>query len=137
MTRHKKVSSLAVAATTVLLAAIPCFAQARHDDSGAATTAPAAINIMQPMLAMNRDLAPKRVASSSRAGAKAIQPKLSEAMFTQSAGAGQRLIALPDVSFEPRSDISKKQFSTDDYSGPAPRPRVTFVPSRGQKLPNS
>jgi len=133
MTRHKTVSSLSVAATAILFAAIPCFAQAQHDASGTAT----AIDITQPTLAMNRDLAPKRIASSTRTSSKATQPKLSEAMFTNSVSAGQPLIISPEVSFEPRADISKKQFSADDYSGPAPRPRVTFVPSRGQKLPNS
>ena len=142
MTRHKTLSSLSIGAATILFAAIPCFAQTRQDESRAATGTPASANIIQPALAMNRDLAPRKAIASTAADEKttrANQPSLSREMFQQSAsqfsaGAGERLIT--QNTFEPRADISKQQFSLDDYNGPAPRPRVTFVASHGQKLPN-
>jgi hypothetical protein len=141
MTSHKTISSLSVAATVVFFAAIPCFAQSRQDDAGAATSAQAAINIMQPTVALNRDRMPRRAIASTAADekvARANQPGLSAAMFEQSAdqfsaGASQRLMTSAQSDFGPRADISKQHFSNDSASCP----RITFVPSRGQRLPQN
>ena len=141
MTRHKTLSSLSIAATTIFLAAIPCFAQTRPDESNAATTETAAITIIQPALAMNRDLAPKRVAVPKKSDPRASQPSLSASMFKQSTNqfsttANPGFVTSQKTSFEPGPDFSKQRFSADENNGPAPRPRITFVPSKGQKLPN-
>ena len=139
MTRHKTISNLSIAATTILFAAISGVAQTETNESNAATTSPAAITIIQPALAMNRELAPRRAAVSTATEKRASQPVLSAGMFKQSANqfsadAGQRFIASQKITFEPRAEITKNR--ADENSGPAPRPRITFVPSRGQKLPN-
>ena len=139
MTRHKKLSSLSIAAAAILAAAIPCVAQIQSDELRAETGGRAAITVAEPTVAMNRErLAPK----TTTVVTPSAQPlSLSPAMFAQaadqfSAGATQRFLTSQANIFTPREDVSRKQFKADDDYGPSQRPQFTFVPSRGQKLPN-
>lgn len=139
MTRHKKLSRFSIAATAMVFAAIPCLAQTQHDEAGAATTGPA--TIVQPSLAMNREMAPKKLITSINADEtvmRAAQPTLSPAMFKQSperfSGASYGFAMSQKFTCEPRADVTMKQSSNEDARGS--RPLITFVPSRGQKLPS-
>ena len=148
MTSNQKLSSLVIAAAALLAASVPCFAQAQSADSRDEST-PAAVTGVERTVALTRERAtaeslptyegitPK---SNNVVSARSSQPSLSMAMFKQSAsqfsaGESQRFIA-PQTTIYDRVDNSKRQFRVDDYDGPAPRPRVSFIPSRGPKLPD-
>jgi len=133
MSSHKTLSRFSIAATAIAFAAIPCFAQTQHDDAVAATSV--AATTIQSTVAMNRDLGLKKLIVSDKADEKsapANQPAMSPAMFKQERFAGS-FVTFQKVSFEPRADLVKQAGNND---GPAARPLITFVPSRGQKLPN-
>lgn len=133
MSSHKTLSRLSIAATAMVFAAIPCFAQTQHDEDVAATSV--AATTIQPTVAMNRDLGLKKLIVSDKAderSAPANQPALSPAMFKQEQFSGS-FVTFQKVSFEPRADLVKQ---AGNDNGPAARPLFTFVPSRGQKLPN-
>jgi len=131
----KTLSRCSITATAIFFAAIPCFAQAQHDEAGAAKIVP---TIIQPTVALNRDLGLKRLIVSNKAderNAPANQPALSPAMFKQSAEQFSRASFVPSqkITFEPRADLTRQAGNEDEA---AARPLITFVPSRGQKLPN-
>jgi len=133
MSSHKRLSRFSIAATAVVFAAIPCFAQAQHDEAGAATSV--AATTIQPAVAMNRDFGLKKLIVSDKADERstpANQPALSPAMFKQEQFTGS-FVTFQKVTFEPRADLVKQ---AGNDNGPAARPLITFVPSRGQKLPS-
>ena len=133
MSSHKTLSRFSIAATAMLFAAIPCFAQAQHDEADAATSV--AATTIQPTVAMNRDPGLKKLIVSDKAderSAPANQPALSPAMFKPEQFTGS-FVTFQKVTFAPQADLVKQ---TGNDKGPAARPLITFVPSRGQKLPN-
>lgn len=149
MTSRQKLSSLLIAATALLAASVPCFAQSQSVESRHELTS-AAMTVVEPAIALNRerttaeslianeDLMPK---SMTAVTSSANRPRVSLAMFKQSGsqfstGESQRFVVPQSTIYDNRVDDSKKQFRADEDGGTASRPRVTFVPSRGQKLPD-
>ena len=69
------------------------------------------------------------------------QPKLSASDFNtlnSFTSLTSRHFVTPQLTvsyFVPTDPTAKKQFRSDDYEGSKGRKSVTFVPSRGQKLP--
>ena len=134
MASHKKLSSLTIAAAALFAAAIPCFAQAQANRTDAVT--PAVINVAEPTLALNRET-PEPTDAIAVVTAE-HQPRLSPAILKQQPdqfATGRRFMKSTGSIFESRVWNSKPQFRTGDELPPTPR--VAFVPSRGQKLPDA
>jgi hypothetical protein len=130
MTTQKQISQLSFAAITLLLAALPAFAQTGSADNQIARSNSAAVEAEQiatitkslPSVAtpeMTNIVAP---ASSERL------PNLSAAQFTNAAS--QPLTINNTAKFELSSETSKS-FSNETSSHKS----VTFVPSRTPKFP--
>jgi hypothetical protein len=136
MASNKKLSSLTIAAAAFFAAAIPCFAQAQANESRNDAATLAAINVAEPILVLNRENpAPKEVSATVTSD---HQPRLSPAMFKQQPdqfSASRTFMKSTTNLYEPRVQTSKSQFRVGDELAPAPR--VAFVPSRGQKLPDA
>ena len=146
MTRHKTISSLSIAAIALLAAAAPSFAQTQSDQSGKVGTP-----TMEQTIASNREFTS---VTRSRAAATEVAPT------TVNNNRAARSFVLPANAFKvpnhftsaeasrfvtgqmnflnagPSDPTAKKQFRADDDSANSSRAKgVTFVPSRGQKLP--
>lgn len=150
MTRQKTISSLSIAAIALLAVAVPTFAQAQSAEAqpSAMTQAseePAVSNTELIAATKVRGAAPAtfefertRFDDSTRT---VKQPKLSASDFkarNSFTSATSSHFVSPPLSasyFVPTDPTAKKQFNSDDYEGSKGRKAVTFVPSKGQKLP--
>lgn len=128
MSAQKRLSQLSVAGITLLVVALPCFAQndPAEKNSAASETDASAI------VAVNRESVTResRVEAKSVVGAdtKTKAPKFSANTFLKAADEARVVGSTTTVSFQPVADrFERKQ------SGPVNG--VTFVASRGQKLP--
>jgi len=135
MTTHQKLSSLSIATIALLAAAVPCLAQGQSRESRSETVS--TITVVEPTLALNRTNSGTRKSTPATAPtASANQPKFSLNMFKQSdkfsANEAPRFMTSPANVYEPKVDPKDKQFRDVDSSSR----RLSFVPSRGQTLPN-
>ena len=148
MTRHKTISSLSIAAIALLAAAAPSFAQTQSDQSGKDTPGSVATPAIEQTIASNRELT---AVTRSRAGATEVER--TNVKPASSFILPARAFKVPDhftsaetsrfvngqmnfMNAGPSDPTAKKQFRADDDSANSSRAKgVTFVPSRGQKLP--
>ena len=141
MTRRQRLSNLSVAALALLAASSFAQAQSSHDES-----TPVAINVAEPTVALNRERATvkplftsEEMTPSGNVTIATNRPRLSMEMFKLSPSKftdadSQRFNGQTTIYY--RAEYTKNQFSVDDYAGPAPRPRTSFISSRGPKLPD-
>lgn len=128
MSAQKRLSQLSVAGIALLVVALPCFAQNDPADKNSAASETDASAIV----AVNRESATResRVEAKSVAAAdkKTKAPQFSAKTFLKAADETPVVGSTMSVSFHPVADrFERKQ------SGPVNG--VTFVASRGQKLP--
>ena len=144
MTRQKTITSISIAAIALLAAAVPSVTQAQ---STGETQSPVATQTVEQTIASNMEtiaVAKTRVAPAVKAepertavnGApqKATLPKLSASAFKMPSGH----FASQSLDFNnagPSDPTAKKQFRVGDDDSSKGRKAVTFVPSRGQQLP--
>jgi hypothetical protein len=143
MTTHKTISSLAIAVIAVLAAAAPSFAQSNSTDFVAANRVVAA-----PGSGLNLTSDRHLVAPVAKTGAPAVESthvaESSRGLSVESFMAPVQFSVVKDQpSFAPEYKLyatptynSKPQFSSDDDTQSRTGNRITFVPSRGQKLPS-
>jgi hypothetical protein len=149
MSRNKTLSSLAIAAFVVLGAATQSFAQAQSSFSRAESNRNVAAPASGPALAFNRPsfaIVPFSGISTSKnvAGTPngAGSPVLSAATFKStdhfSFVKNQLRFESPSTVYEVVPSFSSKQQFRSDDEGRVERSnhRITFVPSRGQKIPS-
>jgi len=158
MTTKQTFSRLAIAATALLAAAVPAFAQSRSVDSSFATSGAVtqtrtesvvAFNSIAKLMNIYRTGTKGSVAEpaikltpSKTALAANSRPDLSLAKF-MSAGSQKSLsmdsgFTVPRTTvYDTRTTLPTHHFNADEDSGSRPRKAVSFVPSRGQKLPDS
>lgn len=151
MRKNKTLSSLSLAAVAVVAAAVPCFAQDHSSESRAAENSLVAASGAGFEMAFNRESR----ATAPRNGLGSVEPKnivdtapvvTSPATLSKAAFKGTDRSALIENKFSFNSQLSwyeapsfnsKSQFRVDDESVPERSTKlITFVPSRGQKLPN-
>ena len=132
-------SRLAIAAIILIAAAIPSFAQTKSADVSARTVHAAPGSGLE--LAFHRT-------PVSTADFRTIEPTdsvkrapvtLTAAMFTSAPFdyVGQKTFTPQFTIYDTNQIDSKVQFSTDSDGAMTPsKHRVTFVPSKGQKIPN-
>jgi hypothetical protein len=147
MTRQKTITSLSIAAIALLAVAVPTFAQAQsaEDQPSAATQASeektvsgAELIAATKMRGTTFEFERARFNDSTRT---VKQPKLSASDFkahNSFTSATSSHFVSPQLSasyFVPTDPTAKKQFNSEEYEGSKGRKLVTFVPSRGQKLP--
>ena len=149
MTRQKTISSLSIAAIALLAVAVPTFAQAQS-----AEVQPSAVTQASEQTAVSgTELI---AATKPRGGAPAMfefertrfndstrtvkHPKLSASDFQPrhsfTSATSSHLVNPPLTAsyFMPTDPTAKKQFRSEDNDA-SKRRTLTFVPSRGQKLP--
>ena len=152
MTRHKAISSLSIAAIALLAASAPSFAQTQSDQSGKDTSGSVATPAIEQTIASNRELT---AVTRSRAGTTEVEPtSVNNAARTASSfilpanafkvpnhftsAEASRFInqQMNFINAGPSDPTARKQFHAGDDSANSSRAKgVTFVPSRGQKLP--
>jgi hypothetical protein len=145
MTRNTKLSNLAIAAIALLAASASSFAQtqsavARTETSKVvAMAAPElAVPSRSPQLTASIfNIEPKSVTALS-AKPHSLSPASFMARVSDVSTLGnQHLFGKQTTIYEMDLGNSKKQFRADDDNGVEQRKRVSFVPSLGQKLPDS
>lgn len=151
MTRHKTISSLSIAAIALLAAAVPSFAQAQLDQSSRDMQRSVDTQAIEQTIASNTELiAAAKLRVTTPATSEVVKnvtrttsPRLSASTFKlqnnfTSGASSQFVSSKPTFNYASPSDPSaRKQFRSDDYdSSSTGRKLVTFVPSRGQKLPD-
>jgi hypothetical protein len=152
MTTHKTISTLSIAAIALLAAAAPSFAQAQSKDAQGSNAADNTTPVIEQTLASNREVTAvtkARVATTEEISVNSTARtetfrNLSTNAFkspTHFTSAQSSRFVSPQVNFNdagPRDPNAKQQFrADDDESSKGGAGRVTFVPSRGQKLPES
>jgi hypothetical protein len=146
MTTHKTISSLSIAAIALMAAAVPAMAQGQTEPSGKSVSADGVTTVQT--IATNLE-------SSTVRKSRSITPKVEPAanavrtskplVFSASAFKGQNQFTSTanttnfanQVNFKdagPFDPGAKKQFRADESEITRTK-EVTFVPSRGQKLP--
>jgi len=149
MRKNTVLSNLSLAAITLLVAALPCFAQTQSNESRAESAGTIAAAGSGLMLAFNRTSQAPRVNASfvQPKGALELAPVRTSSTFSPAAfmnasqGSGQftrenRLfISTQAPVYEGATISSRPQFHVDNYV-PGERPAVTFVPSRHPWLPS-
>jgi hypothetical protein len=137
MSNHKRVSQLSFAAVALLAAAIPCLAQtespnARHSQAGGPNLAQTAeiATLRNERLSVNK-VAPKD-ASEAKVNKTAAQS--SDKFNRAIAQVTSNTTLFSTTTTLSESDWQKtRRLANGDESSSAKR--ITFVPSRGQKLP--
>lgn len=123
MSAQKTLSQLSLAAVVLLVVAIPSFAQTE--------TSAASITDGSSVVAVNRESVTREsrpeAKSAPAADTKTKAAKLSEAMFVKAASESSSVALKP--SFEPIAVPDRFERKQGPVNG------VTFVLSRGQKLP--
>lgn len=151
MTRRKTISSLSITAIALLAAAVPSFAQGQSDQSNRDLQSSVALQSEQAIASNTELIATTRsgVATTARGievvnnvtrtagplvlSAKSFQVQNNYTSITSSQFVRPQL-SLMDAG--PSDPSGRKQFrGDDDNSSSRGRKLVTFVPSRGQKLP--
>ncbi len=151
MTTHKTISTLSIAAIAFLAAATPSLAQVQSEQSSKDLQGSLAAPAVEQTLASNRDLAgatASRVATTEvkRTSVNNAAPTTSPIKLSASAfqvpnhftSAESRRFVSQQVNFSdagPKDPTAKKQFRADDDESVSRTKGITFVPSRGQKLP--
>ncbi len=154
MTRHKTISKLSIAAFALLAAAVPSFAQAQLDQSSRDMQVSVETQAIEQTIASNAELiaaAKGGVTTPStsevdRSSVKNVtrpaSPKLSAGAFklqNNFTSVSSQFVS-PKLTFNydsPSAPSARKQYRSDDYDSTSTgRKLVTFVPSRGQKLPD-
>ena len=139
MKRNYTFSNLPIAAIVLLVVSLPSFAQATaHDSTSVLTDADHG-----PTLALNKtsravfpSLEETPVTSKSVKRVKSLSNLSPAALKASEQVSGNHMFfSRPQLSNELYQPDAKKQFRSEDYT-PTERPRFTFVPSRGPKLPN-
>lgn len=138
MTKHSKLSSLLIAVTATFIAAVPCFAQTQSDEPRTDVSSAPAISVVESAMALNREIPRKRI---DVATPSVERPRLSADMFVSTGdrftnSSGDGFTAPSAFVYEPIGETSTKQFRAERDPEHVSRPRVTFVPSRGPKLPS-
>jgi hypothetical protein len=135
-------SNLPMAAIVLLVASLPCLAQVTVNESSSALAADSGST-----LAMNKTFraVPPSVGSvasiedaavTSKSVERVKSPKLTPAMFrvSEESSLNSKVFTRTQLSSEVSSPDSKEQFRADDDT-PTASSKVTFVPSRGFRLP--
>lgn len=140
MRKNYTLSNLPMAAVVLLVASLPCFAQVTANESSSVL----AIADNRPTIELNKNS--RAVPSSS--GETSVAPKnvervksplsLSPNAFKVSDkfSIDSKFFSVSQMANGLDTSDSKRQFRVDDDT-PVERSRVTFVPSRGQRLPNA
>lgn len=128
MSAQKTFSQLSIAAVVLFVVSLPCMAQtdsiASDKTNSAEATSVVAVNTVRATRSLLTD-------DKSVFEVKQPAPKFSAAQFMQAASESPVVTAKPSVSFQPvgvPSDLKAKKSHT--VHG------ITFVPSRGQQLPD-
>ena len=142
MKKNYTFSNLPMAAIVLLVASLPCLAQVTANDS---TSVLAADN--GSVLAMNKTFraVPPTVSSvasiedaavTSKSVERVKSPKLTPAMFkvSEQSSVNSKFFTRTQLNSEVVAPDSKEQFRVDDDT-PTASSKVTFVPSRGFRLP--
>jgi len=139
MSHHKRLSRLSLATVALLAAALPCLAQT--ESSKARDTQADAHALSQPTAVAvlgNERLAVHKGESKTASEAKVIEKEtgLSRAKFlhsiAQATSVTPSFLANPTTISE--SNWEKTLRLSNDNESTSPK-RITFVPSRGQRLP--
>jgi len=128
MSAQKTFSQLSIAAVVLFVVSLPCMAQTDSIASERNNTAEAT-----PVVAVNTVKSTPSLLTEDKSVFEVKQPapKFSAAQFMQAASESMVVTAKPSVSFQPvglPSDLKAKKSHT--VHG------ITFVPSRGQTLPD-
>jgi hypothetical protein len=141
MTKHKTISSLAIAAFALVAAAAPALAQDRSEPAGKNATP-----VVEQTIASNLDSSAVR---KSRVTTPAVEPVATRTakplILSANAFKGQNHFTsaatsssfVSQVNFKDAGPVdpqAKKQFRADESNGSTTN-KVVFVPSKGQKLP--
>jgi len=138
MKKNYTFSNLPMAAIVLLVASLPCLAQVTANES---TNVLAADN--GSMLALNKTsrTVPPSVVSESAVASKSVERvkspiKLTPAMFkvSEASSVNSKFFTRTQLNSEVASPDSKDQFRLDDDTR-TESSKVTFVPSRGFRLP--
>ena len=139
MRKNNTLSNLPIAAILMLVASLPCLAQVTANES----TSTLAVADSGPTLSLNKTMravpltveetpvTPKNVADSKRV--KSLSPALFK--MPNQFSTDSKFVSGPQLANDLDAPDFKRQFSIDDDT-PIQRSRVTFVPSRGFRLPN-
>jgi len=136
MSRQKRLSRLTLAATILVAASATSFAQTETTKSRTEATSDVAV-------AMNAPKAIERIDNSNVATTAAVasvstaSPSFSVTKFMT---AVNQSVSDTSLTTAPRTNSElqfapKFELGSDEVSAPTKTPRITFVPSRGQKLP--
>jgi len=141
MTKHKTISSLAIAAIALVAAAVPAMAQGQSEPSGK-NAAP----VVEQTIASNLDSSAVRKSRITApqvelVAARTTKPLILSAnafkgqnQFTSASTSSSFVNQLNFKDAGPADPEAKKQFRADE-SDSSKTNKVVFVPSRGQKLP--
>jgi hypothetical protein len=143
MKKNYTFSNLPIAAIVLLVASLPCLAQVTANES----TSALAVADNGSTLAMNNVFraVPPTVSSvasiedaavTSKSVERVKSPKLTPAMFrvSEESSLNSKVFTRTQLSSEVSSPDSKEQFRVDADT-PTASSKVTFVPSRGFRLP--
>jgi hypothetical protein len=142
MKRNITFANLLITAIGFLAATVPCFAQSASTESKADATSVSTTRDSGMTLALNnvRATAPtagvREAAVSPTTAAAKKTPKLSPSAFkVPDEFTGSKHFFGAVQLYESDTLESKPQFRVDEHT-PSERSSVTFVPSRGPRLPN-
>jgi hypothetical protein len=140
MTNYKSLSGLSIAAIALLATAAPCFSQGQSDHSASNTQNVQTVAIEQTV-ASNREMT---VPTNSRF-AKPVPTTRPVTLSASNFEVKSQFMAPTNsrftnqINLDPAAtdDLSgKKQYRSDDQDASATSTKnITFVPSRGQKIP--
>jgi hypothetical protein len=148
MTTHKTISSLSIAAIALLAVAAPSFAQDQSGkDTQSSTSAPAVATLAANtgLRASTKTRVAPTTPKAELISAGSVAPTAKPLVLSSRTFKGQNQFTKAEssrfvnqVNFNapaPKDPKAKKQFRGDDNSDMSGRKLITFVPSRGQKLP--
>jgi hypothetical protein len=126
MSAQKRLSQLSLAAVALLVVATPSFAQSETNAAETEKTSAASVTDPGSVVAVNRESVTRELRTEVKS-ADTKAPKLSADMFLKAANESSSVG--PKPSFEPVAVPDRFERKQDPVNG------VTFVLSRGQKLP--
>lgn len=141
MKKNYTFSNLPMAAIVLLVASLPCLAQATANESSSALAVAgnvptvASIKVFHPVSTSVEDT-PVTLVTSKRAESRKSPLNLTVATFKVSNefSMDSKFFSKTQIATEAYTPDSKEQFRLDDDTQTKNR-KVTFVPSRGFKLP--
>ena len=139
MSRQKRLTKLTLAATIMVAASATSFAQTESTKSRTEATSDVAV-------AMNLPNAPKTIERVDNSNVPTTVAVTSVSTARPSFSATKFMAAVNQSVFDtslttaPRTNSElrfepKFELNSEEFSAPTKTPRITFVPSRGQKLP--